>query len=122
MQGKFADEEPEIQRIIIDALLQNMDAEESENWLNYLENHISLPLHAKSRGLLNGMRKGTKVQIIKPTGVHPIVGIIVYCLKGKKQEEEEHPLLDFTIAKKADKKLEMILDAYSAWGCKKAGH
>ena len=37
LQSNFVDEEPEIQKIITDALLQDVGEEENENWLNYFE-------------------------------------------------------------------------------------
>ena len=115
LQSKFSDEEPEIQKIILDALLQDLDVEDNENWMNYFENKLMLPLAGKARGLLQGLKKGTKLKIIQPVAVHPIVGIIVLCLVGKHQEEMPHPLLDLTTSKKADKKSKVILDAYSIW-------
>lgn len=122
LQSKFSDEKPEIQKIITDALLQDYEEDESENWFNYFENKLFLPMEGKSRGLLNGMKKGAKVKMVKPVATHPIVGIIMLCLVGKKQEEVPHPLLDLTTSKKADKKLEIILDAYSIWARSEAGY
>ncbi len=121
LQSKFSEEEPEIQKIIIDALLQDIDEEESENWFNYFENKLILPLDGKARGLLQDMKKGTKVKMIQPIAAHPIVGIIMLCLVGKNQEQIPHPLMDLTTSKKADKKLEVILDAYSIWMRNEAG-
>ncbi|MGK0365060.1 MAG: hypothetical protein ACI85O_002123 [Saprospiraceae bacterium] len=122
LQHTYEDEKPEIQKVILDALTQDYQLEETENWLEYFENKLNLPVHAKSRGLLEGMRKGTKVQIIKLLTDHPDVGLIVLCLMEKEQLEMPHPLMDLTIAKKADKKMEVILDAYSIWAREEAGY
>jgi hypothetical protein len=121
VKSSFVDEEPKIQKIIMDALLQDIDVEETENWFNYFENKLILPMDAKARGLLQDMRKGTKVKIIQPIAAHPTVGIIVLCLVGKKKEQVPHPLMDLTVSKKADKKYEDILDAYSIWARNEAG-
>ena len=118
LESKFSEEEPEIQKVITDALLQDFEEDESENWFNYFENKLILPLDGKSRGLLQDMKKGTKVKIIQPVAAHPMMGIIVLCLVGKKQEEMPYPLMDLTVSKRADKKLEVILDAYSIWARK----
>jgi len=115
LQSTWSEEDPTIKKVIIDALTQSYEAEETENWLAYFENKLRLPLQTKSRGLLEGMQKGTKVQIIKPIAEHPDLGLIFLCLVGKHQEEMPHPLMDLTIGKKADKKLEVVLDAYSIW-------
>lgn len=122
LQHKYEEEKPEIQKVILDALTQDYQLEETENWLEYFENKLNLPVHAKSRGLLEGMRKGTKVQIIKPLSDHPDVGLIVLCLMEKEQHEMPHPLMDLMIAKKKDKKMEIILDAYSIWAREEAGY
>jgi len=119
LKSAYMDEKPEIQKVIFDALLRDYESEENENWLEYFNNHLKMPLHAKTRGLLEGYRKGTKFQIIKPVAAHPDFGIIVLCLKGK--QEMPHPLMDLAVAKKADKKMEVILDAYSIWQEQRAG-
>ena len=122
LQNTYSEEEPEIRKVMIDALTQNYEADDAENWLIYLENKLRLPIHTKSRGLLDGMQKGTKVQVIKPIAAHPDLGLIFLCLAGKQQEEMPHPLMDLAISKKADKKLEVILDAYSIWAKAQAGY
>ena len=121
LQHSYAEQEPEIRKVMIDALTQNYEADEAENWLTYFENKLRLPVHAKSRGLLDGMPKGTKIQIIKPIAAHQELGFIFLCLVGKQQEEMPHPLMDLAIAKKADKKMEAILEAYSIWVKEKTG-
>lgn len=115
LQSTFSEEEPEIQKVIIDALLQDNELGEMENWVNYLGNKLRLPLDGKSLGLLEDIKKGVKMKILKIAGVHAEVGIIVECLVVKEQYKMPHPLLDLTISKKADKKIGVILEAYSIW-------
>lgn len=112
-QITFGHHSKEIQDIITEVLVSDTQEEELENWEVYLQNKIKLPFDAKTRGNVEGVRKGTKAKVVSLVMAHPMYGLVMMCLIGGNQTP--HPLLDLTVSKKADKAKEVILDAYEAW-------
>lgn len=107
----LADLPPEQRKRLQGILLAAPEKSDEQNWVAYLEEHLSLPFSARTRGLFSGVDPGRKVKVIGSLGYSPEDGLIVRVKTGK--QEFLLPLAD--LAGTDDGRVAQMLDDYFAW-------